>query len=102
MTTGTSDLGPPTPPTPSGRPVYSVLAFLGGVFGFWMLDIFAALLGSEIMGKSSLVTGALFAVIVSALVVILYRNEQRSIAAGLAVGYACLTIVSAGICTFWR
>ena len=102
MTTGTSGLGPTTPPGPNGHPVYSVLAFLGGVFGFWTLDIFTALLGSTIVGKASLVTGALFAVVVGALVVILYRNEQRSFAAGLAVGYACLSILTAGTCTFWR
>jgi len=98
-----SGLGPPDPSSPSGEhPVYAVLAFLGGVLGFWVLDIFVALLGSGIVGKASLVTGALFAAVVSALVVILYRNEQRSFAAGLAVGYACLSILTAGTCTFWR
>ena len=102
MTTGTSDLGPPTPPTPTGRPVYSVLAFLAGMFGFWALDILVALFGMGIVGKSTLVTGTLFAVVVCALAVILYRNEQRSFAAGFAVGYACLTVLSAGLCTFWR
>src|SRR5207253_11205698 len=65
-------------------------------------DIFVALLGAWIVGKASLVTGALFAVAVSALVVVLYRNGQRSFAAGFAVAYACLSIMSAGSCTFWR
>lgn len=103
MTTGTSGLGPPDPSSPAGqRPVYAVLAFLGGVLGFWILDIFVALLGAWIVGKASLVTGALFAVVVSALVVVLYRNGQRSFAAGFAVAYACLSILSAGLCTFWR
>ena len=103
MTTGTGGLGPPDPSSPPGqRPVYAVLAFLGGVLGFWMLDIFVALLGAGIVGKASLATGAFFAVVVSALVVVLYRNGQRSFAAGLAVAYACLSILSAGLCTFWR
>jgi hypothetical protein len=76
-------------------PTASVLLFIGGMGLFWVFDLAANIFA---MGSNSVVTGALFLLVVLGGAVAAFRGGLRSFAAGIVAGYALVGILSSGTC----
>lgn len=76
--------------------------FLGGMVVFWMIDVAVGFFLARPSQGTSPTTGLLFALAMAGLAAILYRSGSQYVAAGIAAGYAVMTVVTGGACTFWH
>ena len=89
---------PTSTPTPAGFPD-RLVAFALGLALFMVMDVVVLL---ALGGRGSLAAGLAFAALTAAGGVLLYRSGRHWHGAGVAVGFALMTVVTGGVCTVFR